>query len=144
MNLDFLKALPVWQVAFLDEGRYVWWQRFLKRGFSHCLAFAWDAEAERWLIVNPGFDGGLVRAVSREKFTGVLAALRLMGATIVRARRGEGGPMRPKLLLTCVSVITVLLALERCCALTPYALYRHLLRRGATLIPPPAAPRGAP
>lgn len=130
-----IAPLPVWFVAFVETSAPVWWQRLLKPGFRHCLAFAWDHTAGRWLVLNPLFDAVVLRALDDDGFAGFLADLKARRPRIVLARAGVARVARPRLLMTCVSAIAAILGL-RLCALTPYALYRTLVRHGAKPIHP--------
>jgi hypothetical protein len=127
--------LPVWFVAFVETPAPVWWQRLLKPGFRHCLAFAWDREGARWLVLNPLFDAVILRALDDEGFAAFLAQLKARRPRIVLARARLARVARPRFLMTCVSAIAAILGL-RLCALTPYALYRTLNRHGAKPIQP--------
>ena len=128
--IDVGKPLEWWYVAFVDA-QATPWHRLMKRGFRHCYAFAWDEAADRWVILEPGFDGVYLRPVRDEIVAALWAQLAREGAHVLLAR-GEGHRMqRPRLLLTCVTAIAALLALRRCCAVSPWQLYRTLRRRGA-------------
>ena len=105
-------------------------QKCLKPGFRHCLAFSYDAVGERWVIVDPLFDGAFIRALPSSEVDAFIAHYRIRG-TILRCRVKRTQIKRPRLLLTCVSVITNLLGVATC-AVTPYQLYRYLVRNGAT------------
>jgi hypothetical protein len=130
-----IAPLPVWFVAFVETPAPVWWQRLLKPGFRHCLAFAWDREAARWLVLNPLFDAVILRALDDDGFAAFLAQLKARRPRVVLARMGSARVARPRFLMTCVSAIAAILGL-RLCALTPYALYRTLVRHGAKPIQP--------
>lgn len=126
--------LPAWYVAFVDSDCSVWWHRPLKKGFRHCFAFAPDPAAGRWLVLNPGFDAVLLRALTEDEAAAFIAELYREGAKILFARVEFARVARPRLLLTCVTAIKALLGLRGCCALSPYQLYRSLLARGAVEI----------
>ena len=123
--------LPAWYVAFHDARRDLFWLRFLKAGFQHCFAFAWDADGGRWVIVNVAFDGGYVRALTDDAAGAMWGNLRALGARVLLARTENAGPRRPRLVGTCVTSVAAVLGLAAPCALTPFALYRTLLSRGA-------------
>lgn len=126
--------LPAWYVAFHNSQQPQWWARFLKPGFQHVFAFAWDERGGRWVIVNYGLEASYVRALDANEIAAVWANLAAMEATVVLARV-ECAPRRiPRLLASCVTNVAALLGLPGVCALTPFALYRTLLKRNAVTV----------
>lgn len=122
----------MWYVAFVDRmpgcGRN-WWDVFTRPGFRHVLAWKWDASAERWVFVDPLWSGLQIDLLTPEEFAGVLAWFG--GALTVvlawdREREGRAAPFFG----WCAPVIAGLIGV-RCPALTPWGLYRHLVRMGA-------------
>ena len=127
---DCGRPLEAWYVAFVDA-QPTPWHRLMKPGFRHCYAFAWDSAADRWVVLEPGFDGVYLRPV-RDEVIGLLwARLAADGSRVLLARSEGHRMLRPRLLLTCVTAVAALLALRRCCAVSPWQLYRTLRRRGA-------------
>jgi hypothetical protein len=122
--------LKEWFVAFVDHGANLWWHRWCRRGFRHCFAFGYDAEAGRWLVFDPTLEGFYLRVASGEQIDALVVTVRRGGGRIVRAPVLLRGPVRPRVFATCVTVIGHLLGLPRC-AVRPYGLYRKLLRYGA-------------
>lgn len=122
--------LPAWYVVFVPANA-TWIHRLLKPGFQHCWAFGWDAEADRWIVFNPGFDGILVRALHDKRFPELLAELAAERATVVLAPMMAQPSTRLRIPATCVTAIEALLGLACRRALTPYRLYRNLLALGA-------------
>lgn len=124
-------VLPAWYVVFAPS-RTTWIQRrLLKPGFQHCWAFAWDADADRWVVFNPGFDGIAVRALPDARFSELLAHVAASRATVVLARSLAQPAIWLRQPATCVTTIEALLGIARRRALTPYGLYRNLLALGA-------------
>ncbi len=129
------QPLMDWYVAFVDADRAPW-HRFMKRGFRHCYAFAWDELADRWVLLEPGFDGVYLRPLRDETMGALWAQLHRDGAHVLLARAEGHRMLRPRLMLTCVTAIAALLGLRRCCAVFPWQLYRTLRRRGAIEVLP--------
>ncbi len=125
--------LPAWYVVFVPANA-TFVHRLLKPGFQHCWAFGWDADAERWLVFNPGFDGIAVRALPEVRFPELLAELCAERATVVLARSMGEPSTRLRIPATCVTAIEALLGLARRRALTPWRLYRNLLALGAQTV----------
>ena len=127
---DIGRPLEWWYVVFVAADRTIV-HRFLKPGFQHCYAVAWDEAADRWVIIEPGFDGVYVRAVRDDVMAALWAELHRRRAHVLLARAERHQMFRPRFMLTCVSAIAALLALRRCCAVSPWQLYRSLRKRGA-------------
>ena len=124
------ERLPAWFVVFQDADR-IFVHRWLRPGFRHCWAFAWDESAGRWLVFEPLFDGMMLRTVDDDLMAATIA---LPGSTIVLAECENATATRPALLATCVSAMQALLGLRCRRALTPYGLYRTLLASGAVVV----------
>lgn len=123
-------VLSAWYVVFVGANA-TFVHRLLKPGFQHCWAFGWDAEADRWIVFNPGFDGIAVRALPHARFPELLAKLAAERATVVLARSMMQPSTRLRIPATCVTAIEALLGLACRRALTPWRLYRNLLACGA-------------
>lgn len=119
-----------WFVAFVDTDCRLWWHRPLKPGFRHLLAFAPEG-ADQWVVYEPGFDGMQIHVLTRAQIVALTEDIKKRrGGTIVRAPVVGNAPQRPYVLATCVTAIKALLSV-RCCAVTPWGLYRKLLAHGA-------------
>lgn len=121
-----------WFVVFCDSPRLRWWQRFLKPGFRHVEIFGWDHRSRRWIVVSPAMDMLLIMTMDDGEFGLYRAELAKRGARILMTQAAEAGPWRPRLILSCVSVVSQVLGLPGPGAVRPIALYRMLLQRGAT------------
>lgn len=119
-----------WYVVFTESS--LSWLKWLKPGFRHCLAYAHDEVADRWIIFDMRFDGCYLRTFTDEQLGRAVGYWKLSGAKILLAEVDRSGSSRaPGLLVTCVGAIKGLLGIGGSCALTPWALYQTLLRRGA-------------
>lgn len=121
-----------WYVAFCDSPNPAWWQRFMKPGFRHVEMFAWDERSGHWLIVSPNFDLCLVMTKDDAEFARYRVLLNDRGARVLLCRSEASGPYVPRLFVTCVSIVSAVLGLPFPGAVRPFALYRMLLKRGAT------------
>jgi len=127
-------VLPAWYVAFHGSVQPRWWARLLRPGFQHCFAFAWDEAAGRWLVVNHALEASFVRALTVAESGVLWANLHAMGATVLLARVEASPRQFPRLIASCVTTTAALLGLPGACALSPFGLYRTLLRRGAVRV----------
>lgn len=93
--------------------------------FKHVSAFAYCAGLKVWLVYDVQWSGTRVMLVDK------LSILALTdGCDILKvSRTGERMAMSSRLGFYCVSAVKHLVGL-RCVAVTPGALYRHILRNG--------------
>jgi len=128
-----------WLVVFLDtENAPRWWHRFVRPGFRHCLAFGFDGRC--WLQVDCLLNLLDVRSFAVAEMTLVLEILASHQAKILAVRRAApvSRPV-PRGPVYCVSAVKHLLG-TRSHGLTPWQLYRSLLRQGAVAIDLGATP----
>jgi hypothetical protein len=128
-----------WLVAFIDTANETrWWHRFVRPGFRHCLAFGFDGRC--WLQVDCMLNLLDVRSFAEAEMTLVLEILASHHARILAVHRARpvSRPV-PRFPIYCVSTIKHLLG-TRSRALTPWQLYRSLLRQGAVAIDLGATP----
>lgn len=136
MDADIGEPLRHWFVAFVSADR-IRVHRWLKLGFQHCFAFAWDEAAGRWVVFDPGFACVYIRPIDDALAGALWAHLHGINATVL-ACDVEAHPLfRPRLMVTCVTAIAALLGLRRCYAVTPYQLFRSLRARGAAIVMAP-------
>jgi len=113
-------------VVFRDQTEIAW-LRGLRRGFRHCAVWVragdyWIAQEtlshQTFLGVWPAGDAG-----------GLVAALRASGHRVVRTRIAAA-PRRiaPPLPFSCVESVKRVLGIHAWDVLTPWQLYRHLIR----------------
>ena len=123
-----------WHVAFLDRqpgAPRQWWDVFTRPGWRHVLAMGLDLERDRWVVVDPLWDGLVVEVLSTEaEFAGLLTALAPRLTACLRVKPGAERSRLPRLGAWCVPTVAALLGL-RVRALGPAGLYRQLLKRGA-------------
>lgn len=106
--------------------------RLLRRGFRHCAV--WVRAGDLWIghesLSNQTYTG-FIAGVDEGQLRG---ALRAAGYRVVRTRIAAA-PRRlaPVLPVTCVEAVKRLLGLQRWGILTPWQLYRHLIRERRNL-----------
>ena len=128
-SIEDPRAVREWFVAFVDA-RSAWYHRFLKRGFRHVFAFGYQPSAGRWLLYDLGFEGTNLRILRGAEVDALATTVANEGGRVLRAQVQDCFVGQPRLLASCVTAIAHLLGLPGC-AVTPYALYRQLLRHGA-------------
>ena len=125
--------LKHWYVAFGETNlsRPIW--KCLKKGFRHVWAFAFDAQAGSWIVFDPGWDGMVVRVVSRPEEVDRMFAKAYRGGPVLYVEAGKKMVLRPRFLLTCSSQICGLIGLNLFVH-TPWRMFCALKRKGATTL----------
>lgn len=118
-------------VAFTDRTD-IGWLRGLRRGFRHCAV--WVRAGDFWIAHEMLSHQGFIGILSGADEKRLRAALRASGYRVVRTRIAAA-PRRlaPVLPVTCVESVKRLLGIQSWRILTPWQLYRHLIRRHRNL-----------
>jgi len=107
---------------------------WLKTGFRHC--FAYRLTEEGWVLCDPLASGLLLRTAPKVPSRTLMVSLAAVGATVVAVasepRAARLSWLRP---VTCVEICKRLLGHRADRVLTPYQLFRDLLRWGGGLTP---------
>jgi len=120
------ESLPEWLVLFSDSPP-VGFRRFLKAGFRHVRALAFDAMFDTWIMYDAQLDQLVVRPIDRATVTSLLSFTHWSGGKVLRAAaRKRRLSWRPP---SCAAAVGELLGVS---ALTPFGLHRTLLANGAT------------
>lgn len=118
-----------WFVVFQDA-KTIWWHKFLRPGFRHCLMFGFDPSNDHWILIEPTFTGAYVGCVPRETLDCFISGARESGCPIIVFRpRQDRKTIIPRPLLTCVTAIAHILNASWW-VFTPSQLYRYLLANG--------------
>ena len=120
--------LNQWYIAFRNAKNGHRWQRWLKSGFQHCYAFTYDAQAKRYIVFDPGWDGITLRAYHPIDFRKMLITI-AQTETVLLCSTESKKIFFPRLLMTCSTEIAHLLGMN-IFTLTPYRLFCALLKRG--------------
>ena len=118
-----------WIVAFIG-GDGPWWHFPLRRGFRHVLALRYISELKCWVLFEPAFEGIRVEAMSAARVNDLIAEVWRNEGRFLRVVAGEHVIRRPLFFCSCVTAMKRVLRVGGC-ALSPWQLYRYLLRNGA-------------
>lgn len=111
-----------WFVVF-EPTTSIWWGRYLKRGFGHCYAIGFDAEADRWVAVEPLLEHVRIDVLSPEMVDYFWARAKAGELRMVLVPQQGGSRPMPHFLVTCAGAVASLLGLRRY-PLTPWGLFR--------------------
>ena len=121
----------VWYVIFTDGNGDFWWQRLLKPGFRHCLVFRAD-RSRTLLISHRGYRLGI--HLLNYSADGLAKAQATGGYTVLKYQHQPSAVPTYRTIMTCVSAVINVIGLTGVLALTPFGLYRALIRRQATKV----------
>ncbi|CAK0760646.1 conserved hypothetical protein [uncultured Gammaproteobacteria bacterium] len=128
MSAPLARAMsaPFAVVAFTGEADLPW-LRLLRPGFRHCFVAVNDGR--HWLVIDPLSSGMEVRvaAVGADFDLGTWLTAQGLTVVIAAVRRGltQPAPWAP---FTCVEAVKRVLGLHHRFLITPWQLYRHLVR----------------
>jgi hypothetical protein len=113
-------------VVFRDQTEIAW-LRGLRRGFRHCAV--WVRAGDLWIVQESLSHRTILGAWRAEREADLVAALRAAGHLVVRARiRPAPRRLAPPLPFSCVEAVKRVLGIHAWHVLTPWQLYRHLVR----------------
>jgi len=95
--------------------------------FRHCFVVVQDDKGP-WILINPENGVPTMSIIGLGDFD-VVGFYQKMGLTAVEVQRPCEPPHRPLTLTNCVGMVKAVLGLRAPLVLTPYALYRRLIRR---------------
>lgn len=106
----------------------LWWLRLLKPGFRHCCLVLHDGT--RWLLYDPMAHATALQSLEVPPGETPAEPLLAEGYVVVPARVRQA-PLRPAPLapFTCVEAVKRALGVHARGIVTPWALYRHLVKK---------------
>lgn len=131
-STDFLAdEAHTWYVVFTPGNNDFWWQRFMKAGFRHCNVIRGDGTGSI-MVSHHGFRLD-IRSIPVPAYE--LAMAQVKGGYHVLEYKHEV-ECKPtyRTVMTCVSAVINVIGLRGVLALTPYSLYRALIRQGAAVL----------
>lgn len=123
-------GIAVWNVVFMAGPRTSWWDWLTPREWRHVCAFGYSVTTDSWVIYDVADTHSRISVVSAVWFDTWFRARSDRVTKVVRFDVQEGGDVRARFGLWCVTAIKHLLGLQSG-AFRPHALYRDLLRNGA-------------
>ncbi|CCQ72348.1 hypothetical protein [Magnetospira sp. QH-2] len=107
----------------------IWWLSWLRPGFRHC--FVLVKEADGWVLCDPLSHQTVVRRWPIPSGLGTLVWLHENGYRLAVTKVREAPKrMAPFRLYTCVESVKRVLGLHNRWILTPWQLFRYLIRQG--------------
>ncbi len=127
----------IWYIGFRPVPKQLPrpWRWFIHKNFSHVLAFRYDPKHEVWIFLE--WSGMTVFAEIWEgkEMDSLFTWLKHDGALVsYEARHNPSEIIKLRMPFYCVSWVKHLLGLRNCIAMTPYQLYKELIKRGGTVI----------
>lgn len=134
-NIDqyIARAWPKWFVGFNDDGSRDYWTDHLSpEGFQHCFAFAFDPDADRWLVFETNRSGSVFLVMTEDAMLVWLEIQKSVFKMRVLEVTSNASYSRNALTagMWCVVAVKHLVG-SNSRALRPIGLWRDLLRAGA-------------
>lgn len=126
-----------WLVAFTSLDDPPPYTHLLKPGFHHVTLLGYHPKTGDWTFLNWTSDSFELTRMSWDQATAAIAILGERDGTLVRLRRPleETGLLRIRVpFLYCVEVAKHILGVDSFWCVTPYQLYRELVRSGAQVM----------
>lgn len=102
------------------------WLRFLKPGYRHCYALLFDGQ--NWVTVDPMSHGMDVHVQDIPAEFNMPLWLKTRGVTVVPASIERIAKQAPFSMFSCVEAVKRVLGIQNRWIVTPWQLYRHLLK----------------
>lgn len=129
----------LWLVFFGEAKGMAWWAYLCRPGFRHVRAAAWYDREQRWVFFDPARRGTGIALYTAEEFGPRFTELLENSTAVLRVASRFDRTITPPV-WHCVGSIKALLGV-RSCALSPFGLFRHLLRTGAETVEVPEGVR---
>jgi len=123
-------------VYFIDRKGRGWWDYLFRtrEGFRHCFLAHWCGWSQRWLVIDwrqSKTDFIIMYDFELEK---MLTGIHAEKVTVVRFEPAPDNEDRGMLISYCSNMISRYLGLGSPALLTPFGLYRRLLRAGGEVV----------
>lgn len=123
-------------VYFIDRSYRDWWDYLFqtRKGFRHCFLAHWCGWSQRWLVINwrqSKTDFIIMYDFELQK---MLTGLQHQKVTVVRFEPEPDSQNKGMLITYCSNLIARYLGLGNAVLLTPYGLYRRLLKAGGEVV----------
>lgn len=121
-----------WYVVFDDNGNDAFWKYFTRPGMRHCWAYTqWQ---DGWISINTG--RGFIRVnwssqkdLEEQGFENMHHWCAANGKLVIPCRNEARDTWNPRVMpMTCVSIIKGLFGLRGCFSITPWQLYKYLVK----------------
>lgn len=121
------KVIEEWYVCFKDVPRKHWVQRVLKQNFQHCYAFKESPGGQFYIIAEPmrsHLDVDII-PITSDNYTKLTDCYKFVKVIVeYDLSKDRGGICR----YNCVEVVKSLIGVKSFWTVTPYQLYKRLLK----------------
>ncbi len=124
--------IPYWYVGFMNrkpEDKGAWFSFLTDDEFAHVLCMGFDPLANTWVVYDPSYFGVSITLLAADD--PIVTALIEEVPRWLKWNAEKTEPVRTFGLTWCVPAVCRVIGV-RSCALRPRALYRDLVRKGAT------------
>lgn len=123
----------VWNIAFMSSNTRSWWHMFSPAWCRHVAAFGYVPASDCWIVIDPAAQRTVVYGIPDVEFTAFIEELQARCAVIVRIKARNAAAGAHRFGNWCSTTVARLTGVSGG-AWRPLALYRSLLRNGATRV----------
>lgn len=113
---------------------WYWWSLFTRPGFEHVVLFSYLEDKGIWLHIDWTYVGLKVWLLPSEEMSAIMDIFKTRDATVVKMTQGEGFNGSWFTSASCVTAVRYILGIPGWTFMTPYYLYRKMLKLGGELI----------
>lgn len=111
-----------------------WWNLFTRSGFEHIVIFTYLERNAVWVYFDWSTSGFKTWVLSPREMSDVVGSLGERNATFVRMARREGVVKFGFAPAYCVTIVRHIIGIPGWAFMTPYYLYRKMIKLGAEVI----------
>lgn len=126
-----------WFVVFMSrkpESPWTWWHVFTRKGFEHAFAFTYSSKDALWISIDWAMNGLHVSLLSSVEMAELVDAMKVYDSTVVKITERDRTSVPWFTSVYCVSAIRHILGISGWTFMTPYYLYRKMVKLGGEII----------
>lgn len=126
-----------WYVVFSSRTknvRWSWWHIFTRPGFEHAAAFTYSPDKALWIYVDWASNGLHILLLSSVEMSDTVDVFKFHDARFVRMTKVDRVSVPWFTSVYCVSAIRHILGISGWTFMTPYFLYRKIIKLGGEII----------
>lgn len=126
-----------WFVVFTSSPKgspWHWWDVFTRPGFRHVVLFTYSEDKGIWFYIDWTDTGLKVWLLSSREMSSIMGIFNKRDATVVKMAQGERYSEPWFTSVYCVAAVRHILGIPGWMFLTPYYLYRKMIKLGAEVV----------
>ncbi len=128
---------PDYFVVFTSKPKnspWYWWNLFTRPGFEHVVLFSYSEDKGLWTYIDWSYHGLKIWLLSSNELSTIMDIFNKREATVVKMSQGERFSESWFTSVYCVAAVRHILGIPGWTFMTPYYLYRKMIKLGAEVI----------